>query len=241
MQVIVLNYSGNVGKTTVSRHLLQPRLKGAEFYTFESVNADDYSDDEVTTLRGKQLDTLMPTLLGAGSGNDLVVDVGASNAEVFVQRFSTYKSAHEFIDFFVIPVTPDPKQLKDTKLTIETLEALGVPAEKIRVVMNKSDAELSAEEDFSNLFKYHRDHKSFVLNKAARITNNELFPMLIGTQVTIPELLEQSIADFKAKIRAAKDAKDSKQQTVLAQQLGARLLAATVSEQLDAVFAVLFK
>ena len=31
MKIAVINFSGNVGKTTVARHLLQPRINGAIF------------------------------------------------------------------------------------------------------------------------------------------------------------------------------------------------------------------
>lgn len=40
MKIAVINFSGNVGKTTVARHLLLPRIQGAELISVESVNAD---------------------------------------------------------------------------------------------------------------------------------------------------------------------------------------------------------
>jgi len=240
MQVIMMNYSGNVGKSTLCRHLLQPRMKGADFYTVETVNADDFSDEEVERLRGKQLGTIMPKLLGGGAsaGKDVIVDVGSSNAEAFVQRFASYAHAHEFIDFFVIPTTSSPKQLTDTFFTIDTLANIGVPAEKIRLLLNNADPELAAEDEYPKLFKYQRDKKNCVLNPAARITHNELFTMMNGTTITIPELLACSIAEFKEKI---KNTKDAKQRAAIAQQLAARLLAETAATELDAVFAALFQ
>ena len=38
MKIAVINFSGNVGKTTVARHLLLPRIQGAELISVESVN-----------------------------------------------------------------------------------------------------------------------------------------------------------------------------------------------------------
>ena len=35
MKIAVLNYSGNVGKTTVARHLLLPRVLGAQLVSIE--------------------------------------------------------------------------------------------------------------------------------------------------------------------------------------------------------------
>jgi len=41
MKIAVINFSGNVGKTTVARHLLLPRIRGAELIAVESLNADE--------------------------------------------------------------------------------------------------------------------------------------------------------------------------------------------------------
>ena len=38
MKVAVINYSGNVGKSTVAGHLLKPRLKDAPIFSIESIN-----------------------------------------------------------------------------------------------------------------------------------------------------------------------------------------------------------
>ena len=41
MKIAVINFSGNVGKSTVARHLLLPRIPGAELIAIESLNADE--------------------------------------------------------------------------------------------------------------------------------------------------------------------------------------------------------
>ena len=43
MKVCVLNFSGNVGKSTIAAHLLQPRLN-AQVFSVESLNVDASSD-----------------------------------------------------------------------------------------------------------------------------------------------------------------------------------------------------
>ena len=51
MKICVLNFSGNVGKSTVAAHLLQPRLN-AQVFSVESLNVDASSDGvEVARLR----------------------------------------------------------------------------------------------------------------------------------------------------------------------------------------------
>ena len=41
MKLAVISFSGNVGKSTISRHLLAPRLRGARVIAIESINADE--------------------------------------------------------------------------------------------------------------------------------------------------------------------------------------------------------
>ncbi|MCK7494813.1 MAG: hypothetical protein MZW92_29645 [Comamonadaceae bacterium] len=41
MKVAVISFSGNVGKTTIARHLLAPRIPGAQLIAVESINAED--------------------------------------------------------------------------------------------------------------------------------------------------------------------------------------------------------
>ncbi len=41
MKVAVINFSGNVGKTTIAGHLLVPRIDGAELIAVETINADE--------------------------------------------------------------------------------------------------------------------------------------------------------------------------------------------------------
>jgi hypothetical protein len=41
MTIAVTNFSENVGKTTVARHLLLPRIESAELIAVESLNAGE--------------------------------------------------------------------------------------------------------------------------------------------------------------------------------------------------------
>ena len=50
MKLAVINYSGNVGKTTVARHLLAPRIPDCQVVAVESINADD---GQPVTIRGR--------------------------------------------------------------------------------------------------------------------------------------------------------------------------------------------
>jgi hypothetical protein len=75
MKLAVINFSGNVGKSTIARHLLAPRIPRCHVIAVESINADE---SQSMTVRGKQFAELQEFLQTA---SDVVVDVGASNVE----------------------------------------------------------------------------------------------------------------------------------------------------------------
>lgn len=231
MKVAVINFSGNVGKSTVARHLLAPRLNNAEVIPVESINSD--GTDE-TAIRGKQFGELQEYLQTL---DDAVIDIGASNVEDFVKLMKQYKGSHEDFDFFVVPTVPATKQQRDTISTVEALANLGVPAKKIRLLFNMVDLEESLERIFSGLFEYQRESKSFTLKPEAVIHVNDIYGKLKGSKTGIREILADE-TDYKERIKTAKDADEKLH---FAQMLSIKRLAAGVSEELDAVFKALLK
>jgi hypothetical protein len=69
MKIAVINFSGDVGKSTIARHLLLPRIPGAEVITIESLNADECQGQ---ALRGRQFGELQEYLQTVAS---VVVDI----------------------------------------------------------------------------------------------------------------------------------------------------------------------
>lgn len=102
-KLVVMNFSGNVGKSTVARHLLSPRVNNATLIAVESINSDGSQDEAV---RGRQFGELIEALAVL---DDVVVDVGASNVEDFIGQMKQYRGSHEDFDFFVIPTVPKTK------------------------------------------------------------------------------------------------------------------------------------
>ena len=229
MIVAVINFSGNVGKTTIARHLLSPRLSGAEVIPVESINADG---QEEKPMRGKQYGALQQYLATA---DNAVVDVGASNIEDFMMLMRQYRGSHEDFDLFVVPTVPALKQQHDTIRTIAELTSLGIPADKIRLLFNQINTEDELSQVFSGLYGFYLDKRTFTLNPSARLHANELYGRLKETGATIAQLLTDD-TDYKAAIRAS-DNPDEKQR--LAYQLATRRLALGAVGELDAAFAAL--
>ena len=231
MKVAVINFSGNVGKSTVARHLLAPRMNSATVVPVESINSDGTQDE---AIKGKQFGELQEALMLL---DDAVVDVGASNVEDFVNLMKQYKGSHEDFDYFVIPTVPKNKQMRDTISTIDALSDIGVPAKKIRLVFNMVEIDDVPERVFAGLFEYHASSKSFTLRPDAVIHVNDIYGKLKGAEQGIKDILNDP-TDYKEKIKTAKDADEKLH---FAQMVGIKRLAAGVTEELDAVFKTLFQ
>lgn len=231
MKVAVINFSGNTGKSTIAKHLLLPRMKGAALITVESINADEGDGENV---RGKHFGALQEQLMVMDSA---VIDVGSSNVEDFMKCMQQYRGSHEEIDVFVVPAVKDGKQIQDTIATIQTLAAMDVPAQKIRVVFNRLESDETIREEFYPLFAYHEDARAFTLRPQATIQFSEIYQRLRHLGTTIDALLADQ-TDDKAALRQAQT-HDEKRRLVA--RISAKRLAASAQENLDAVFAVIMQ
>jgi hypothetical protein len=231
MKIAVINFSGNVGKSTVARHLLAPRMNSAPVIPVESINSDGTEDE---TIRGRQFGELQDALLLM---EDAVVDIGASNVEDFVGLMKQYKGSHEDFDYFVVPTVPKNKQQRDTISTIDALAEIGVPAKKIRLVFNMVELDENPERAFAGLIEYHSAAKNFTLRRDAVIHTNEIYAKIKNAEQGIMDILNDP-TDYKEKIKTATDPEEKLH---YAQMVGIKRLAAGVVEELDAVFKTLLK
>lgn len=226
MKIAIVNFSGNVGKSTIAKNLLKPRMDGIEIINIETINSDD-SDGQ--KMKGKQFGQLSEQLMLT---DDAIIDVGSSNIEDFVKLMDRYDGSHEDFDIFLIPVVKENKQVKDTIATINALSSMGVPPEKIRVVFNRLDVDDIVEEIFYPLFGYYEDAKNFTLRPQATIFDSELYQNLSTYQTTIEQLLNDS-TDYKAKLRETNNP-DEKLDIVA--RISLKRLAGSAKKNLDTVF-----
>lgn len=231
MKVAVINFSGNVGKSTIARHLLAPRMNNATVIPVESINSDGTQDE---AIKGKQFGELQEALMLM---EDAVIDIGASNVEDFVNLMKQYKGSHEEFDYFVIPTVAKNKQMRDTISTIDALADIGVPAKKIRLVFNMVELDETPERLFSGLFDYHSAAKNYTLRPEAVIHVNDIYGKIKGADQGIKDILSDT-TNYKEKIKTAKDAEEKLH---CAQMVGIKRLAAGVTDELDAVYKTLFK
>lgn len=229
MKIAVINFSGNVGKSTVARHLLLPRVDGADLITVESLNA---TEGQVQTIRGRQFAHLQEYLQTVESA---VVDIGASNVEQLLDLMRQYRGSHEDFDAFVVPTVPAFKQQQDTIATLVELSRIGVPSSRVRLLFNMVDEEDELARTFHPLLSFVAAHPVSQADLACRLGENEIYARLKSTGMDIAELVRDK-TDYKALIAKAGD---SAEKLALAQKLATRRLAHGVLPELDACFAAL--
>lgn len=167
MKIVLINFSGNIGKSTLARHLFAPRL-GVEAISMETHNADDGG----VRVTSNDFDFVQEHLLDNESA---VVDVGSSNIAGLLQQMTEYDASHEDFDLFIVPVVPVMKQQKDTIATIDALHSIGVPAKKIRLLFNDVRKDMDIEAIFGVLFSYAEEEKKFLIRSNAIVYHAEVF------------------------------------------------------------------
>lgn len=229
MKIAVINFSGNVGKTTVARYLLLPRLAGAELVAVESINADG---DQGQALRGRQFGELQEYLQTVES---IVVDIGASNVEELLALMRRYRGSHDDFDCFVVPTVPALKQQQDTIATLVELARLGVPASRLKLVFNMVEDDVDVSRAFDALLAFVAARPIAEADTRCRLGTNEIYARVKSGDADIAALAADP-TDYKALIAGARSTEDK---LALAQKLATRRLASGVLPELDACFAAL--
>ena len=234
MKVAVINFSGNVGKTTVAGQLLKPRMGDAPIFSIESLNVDGSADGlDVEKMKGKKYGSLVEELMKL---DDAIIDVGASNVEEFIKLMQQYDGSHEEFDYFVVPVVKEKKQQADTINTIHALRQLGIPKGKIRVVFNKVEVDDDIVDEFWSIFGYSDKEKSFVLNPNAVIHANDVFERLKSVGKSLSDIAADA-TDYRAKLR---EAKDDAEKDHCVRMVALKRLGVTANKNLDAAFSAIF-
>jgi hypothetical protein len=230
MRLCVLNYSGNVGKSTLAKHLLAPRLNDCEMLNVESINADDSDDEAIRGRRFRELTEMLDLC------NCAVVDVGSSNVEDYLIGMKEFRGAHEDYDAFIVPTTPPKKQQRDTVSTISALAQMGVEPQRIRIILNWVDHGEEPHQVFASLIAWTKEQKRCPVPRAV-VGYNELFSLLRDSGRTIAQLLADD-TDYRGAMRATSDADEKLR---LSRALAMRRLAIGVQEDLDAAWEALWE
>ena len=144
MKVLLINNSGNVGKSFISREVFYQHMGDDKILVeLETHNSSSISFKSVELIKiiGSDVKELFRNM---NLYDDVVVDVGASNIEVFLREISKFIEILDDIDYFIVPAFKDIKQTKDTLKTIEILSALA-DKNKIKVIFNRVEKDVKKE------------------------------------------------------------------------------------------------
>lgn len=122
MNLALLNISANVGKTTVAKYLLQPRLSSEYICMDGRQPMPDF-----TQLQAQAL-----------THNNLLVDVASGHTLKFIEQMQLHDGSCEDYTAFIIPVCGNTKTAKETAYTLQKLFSLGIDPQRIRLVFNRS-------------------------------------------------------------------------------------------------------
>jgi len=229
MKIAVINFSGNVGKSTVARHLLLPRIAHAELVAVESLNSHEGAGQG---LRGHQFAELQEYLQTVDSA---VVDIGASNVEELMSLMRKYRGSHEDFDCFVVPTVPALKQQQDTIATLVDLSGIGVPASRLKLVFNMVEDGTEVAQAFRLLLAFLEQEPIAQASVHCQMGTNEIYARIRNLHTDLATLLADE-TDYK---RLIAQADNTEQKLSLAQRLATRRLATGVVPELDACFAAL--
>jgi hypothetical protein len=199
MKFMVLNSSGSVGKSTITRELLAPRLNSPLIIEVEGQNlsSKDFSvKNKYFDLKifNNNFDELYLDLL---ENDDVIVDVGASQLENFFVELSKIAGVETLFDYFIIPTIPTDKAQTDTAKTVLFLMNRGVDKDKIKVVFNA--IKNNVESDFAILIKA-LENINFSVDTDLFISDNKVFQELGLMKKTLADVYNPDLNFYKAKI-----------------------------------------
>jgi len=233
MKIIVLNNSGNVGKSFITRELLfnkcnQENGRIVEVETHNSSSSKFKSlKDFIVKIEGNQINELFKMIL---SEDDLIVDVGASNVIEFLKTLTKTNADMilDEIDMFIVPSTPDIKIQEDTIKTIVALKSFGVE-NKIKVIFNKFENKNQFKDLIDKLNKI-----GIKINEDLVIFNYENLNEIEKMGVTINELANNE-KDYKALAKKAYREGNMEEGNKYADLALMKGSAVTIDKQLDEI------
>lgn len=194
LKAAILNNSGNVGKSTLCQTLLKPRLEDAEIVKVETINSDGTNDSK---LSAKEFDEILKCI---DDVDCTLIDVGSSNIEQFMIQMLEFQGSHELIDYFIVPVTPQDKQQRDSITTINNLMDMGIEVDRLKVIFNFAEKDTAIEKQYS-VFLADKNCKKIAGNNPAIVYNNNIFHILTKAKLKYDDIYNDD-RDFRSLIRA---------------------------------------
>jgi len=236
--VCFVSYTGKVGKSTTANNLFLPRMRDPRIFRLETINDSGLTHAEELKLKGRDLEKLQKEL---SKVNSAVVDVGASNVESFMLALSQQDSAHFDFDLFVIPVlarSAAQAEMGEAIKTIQVLNGLGIPPEKIYVIFNRLEPDADVEDEAKVIFNFHKKSPIFTINKKAVVHETPAFKALSVVKRSYSEMLGDD-TDYRQKLRET-PLENEKERELIVSLTRAQGTVKVLDRELNTVFHELF-
>jgi len=231
MKVVVINNSGNVGKSFLSRELFYPHMKNGMIIEVETHNSSSEKFNvETIKIKGSEFDKLFPLMY---KYDDFVVDVGASQVIPFLNELSKSPNVLDDLDYIILPVTNNGKVQEDTVKTIMLLENLNLQ-DKVNVILNRADNL----EQFDVFFELVEHNTNININKNLRIFEYDVINKLEKTEKCAWELANDD-TDFKKLAQEAFKNSNDEEGTTLAELDYIKKFSVGINKNMDTVYALL--
>ena len=234
MKIAIVNYVGKTGKTTLAANLFAPRMPDAPLLAIESTNESAASlGVDVDQIRGERFREIVTRLARL---DDAIIDVGASNIEDFLAGLGRFADASDDIDRFIVPCVPGSREERETVSMIGTLAGLGITANKLRIVFNRVQRDVT--EEFPLLLKFVEREQVCIADPAATVYENEVFDLLSRRGLCLSQAISDP-QDYKAALRALPKDADPREAARLEDMFAIKALARAASANLDTVFSAI--
>lgn len=231
MKVVICSLAGSVGKTTITAHLLHPRMPESEVYAVDTTNVTaELFGIKVTSFSGDEFSKLYKQIV---RNDNLIIDVGGSKEGKEFLAGMDWMDGQDEIDAFIIPSMPDDKDQKAAYKTIELLKAQNVDKSKIKVIFN------GVKKNTVEEFDYLLGALTFMqipYSLDATIFNNEIFNILSVQGRSLDSMLKDT-TDYKKIVRTSDDEEEISKASDL---MVAQKAAPKVNENLAVVYEALF-
>ena len=203
-RAVMVNFSGNTGKTTIARHLFLPVLPGAELVRVETINSSGSSEADVE-VAGKQFEAVAKMLYA--TDHHMLVDIGASNIEAVKQVLYRVAGSHRLVDMWVVPCMPNKKMTTDTINTLKELLKIGVRPSSIVVIKNKVMDVDAMDDEFAELMAVCKVLNVRLVDRP--MLEYDLYSDMDHRPGSLDDVFNDT-TDFKAAMLAARRAGDLK-------------------------------
>ena len=231
MKALILNSSGNVGKSTITREFLYPRLENALIVEIETVNASNINNKNLNVINYNIDEDISELYLSCVDNENVLVDVGASNLGGFFEKVLDFDGFLDIFDFLIVPTVSTIKETEDTIKTIAFLKDIGIEDKKIKVIPNKIKKDVKSE--FAILFK----NLQIEINQDVFIKDSKLFSNLALLKSDIKSVYRSDLDYYKSEILQAETPQEKMK--LIKMDMSNRM-AHTIIKNFDEMFEILF-